>query len=305
MRASAAAPPPPPPSPHAPGSIAAAKAALAPTRAPTDWLAPLPAAERAACVGTDAVRFPNGVLLRDVCERRSVHSLRAVDGSDLPTDRPAVFTGVTAHWDHGAAAWTADALVRRSVPSDVWGVDGGPPFACETLASAGVTMAAYAEYLLGGAARDLSPLYIFDDKFGTRRDAAGALFIDAMPLPAFFTADAPTATTDRPLPLRWLLVGAPGSGTPVHNHPATVAILVLMVGVKLWVALPPDAPLVDEGLSAGAWIAAHGGQPGAVVIVQREGETVFLPKGWYHCVLNVEPTTALSVSLYLLRDRED
>jgi hypothetical protein len=214
-----------------------------------------------------------------------------------------VFTGVCADWDGGADVWTAAALASRAAPRDVWGVDGGPSFARESLASGSVTMAAYAEYIDGSAAGDASPLYIFDDNFGARRDAAGALFIDHMPLPACFMADAPTEA-DRPLPLRWLLVGAPGSGTPVHNHPATVTILVLLVGVKLWVALPPDAPLVDEGLSAHAWVAAHGGAEGAVVIVQREGETVFLPKGWYHCVLNVEPTTALSVSLYLRRDRE-
>lgn len=250
------------------------------------------------------MRLSNGVFLRDVCERKAAASLREADGSDLPVDRPAVFTGVTAKWAHGAAAWTAAALVARSTPGDRWGVDGGPPFACESLASASVSMAAYSEYVAGDAAADISPLYIFDDKFGTRRDASDALFIDTMPLPAAFMADAPLAATDRPLPLRWLLVGAARSGTPVHNHPATVAILVLMVGVKLWVALPPDVPLVDEGLSAGEWIAAHGGQSGAVVIVQREGETVFLPKGWYHCVLNVEPTTALSVSLYLKRDRD-
>ena len=37
-------------------------------------------------------------------------------------------------------------------------------------------------------------------------------------------------------------------------------------------------------------------------MLQRPGETVFLPAGWWHCVLNVQGTTALSHSLYLARD---
>lgn len=42
----------------------------------------------------------------------------------------------------------------------------------------------------------------------------------------------------------------------------------------------------------------------ARVIVQREGETVFLPAGWWHVVLNVEEATAISCSLALGRDVE-
>lgn len=40
----------------------------------------------------------------------------------------------------------------------------------------------------------------------------------------------------------------------------------------------------------------------ACVIVQRPGETVFLPAGWWHVVLNVEPSCAVSHSLALHRD---
>merc|ERR1712008_348172 len=42
----------------------------------------------------------------------------------------------------------------------------------------------------------------------------------------------------------------------------------------------------------------------AVIIVQRPGEVVFLPAGWFHVVLNVETSTAISNSLTLRRDIE-
>ena len=39
-----------------------------------------------------------------------------------------------------------------------------------------------------------------------------------------------TGTRFRPLPPAWLLVGPPRSGTPVHDHPLTVAWNALLVG---------------------------------------------------------------------------
>jgi len=43
----------------------------------------------------------------------------------------------------------------------------------------------------------------------------------------------------RPLPPSWLLVAAARSGTPIHDHPHTVAWNVLLSGCKLWAILPP------------------------------------------------------------------
>ena len=51
-------------------------------------------------------------------------------------------------------------------------------------------------------------------------------------------------TEYRPLPPAWLLMGVKRSGTPIHDHPLTVAWNALLVGCKLWCCLPPD---VDEG----------------------------------------------------------
>jgi hypothetical protein len=322
VRAADGGAPPSPPPRDAParGSIALAKLSLAPAQPASAWLSPSPRAPRAALSPPRRVRLASGAVLVDALARTrfDARAFRA-DGADLPTS-PAVLVGVVENDLAAPHRWGAAALAARAARDGEWaewGVDGGPAFARETLAAARVTMPAYEAYArddggedaVGSAAADAAPLYIFDDRFAARRDAAGGLFSDELPLPPCFSAQADAAApaaAARPLPARWLLVSAPGSGTPVHNHPATVAALVLLAGAKLWLALPPDWPLVDEQLSAAAFFEARAAEaalpPGAVVIVQAPGETVFLPAGWYHCVLNVEMSTALSVSLYLARD---
>lgn len=67
------------------------------------------------------------------------------------------------------------------------------------------------------------------------------LFIRATP--RCFQHDAQACingSTFRPLPPAWLLVGAAGSGTPIHDHPSTAAWVPLLSGTKAWVLLPPD-----------------------------------------------------------------
>jgi len=257
-------------------------------------------------------------------------------GDDLP-QTPTVFTGLASQW--AALKWTAASLAERCLPSDVFAVDGGPSFARESLNSASVSMQAYAEYAGEGpkatlqcnnyeASGDEAPLYIFDPEVGRRKFVDGSLMRSEYSIPTCLSHDAMDAqfgevgALARPLPLSWLLVGATGSGTPIHNHPMTAAWNTLLAGVKLWVVLPPSTPeaslLVgescpvhqDEDLSAHAWFRHWGTKgvenrlPQSTIIIQKPGETVFLPAGYYHCVLNVSPaaTVALSCSIYLRRD---
>jgi hypothetical protein len=228
-----------------------------------------------------------------------------------------------------------------------------------------------------------------------RRLKRGCVFADTgeplcreFSVPKCFTKDVMsglTGTQFRPLPPAWLLVGCKRSGTPIHDHPATVAWNALLSGCKLWCVLPPtvdESALlllpeqeeddggakekeVEEGegddddfdLSALQWFGRHCVETtptssssdssdnnnsdnnsssssdsssngnsdskqhhphgaititptttvaslplGAVVAVQRPGETVFVPAGWWHVVLNVTDSVALSHSLALRRD---
>lgn len=99
------------------------------------------------------------------------------------------------------------------------------------------------------------------------------------------------------------------------SHP--FAAQVLLHGAKLWVALPPgvdrrhlrlggdDGGDDDEAfdLAASDWfLRCDDLPPGAVVILQRPREVVVVPAGWWHVVLNVADSVALSRSLALARD---
>ena len=355
-------PPLPPPPLFAPLSIAAAQHALAPSRPASAWLASpgvLPAARRSSLSSSGGVVLASGLLVVDDSPRFAVSdSSFSPDGRDLPLT-PAVFTALCDRWP--VRDWSASAIAQRAAPLDAFSVDGGPFFARSSMSRASVSASAYAEYCEegGGASLASAPLYIFDDEVSSRTCVDGSSFFGddvVRLLPPWLSAavefgSAAPSVGSRPLPLEWLLVGAAGSGTPVHCHPNTVAALVLLKGCKLWVCLPPDTPEDDvlllpplpeddgkaeedketgdttgggeggvgeddddddeddEDVAAGAWMEswfARGGllaaAPGASVFVQSAGETVFVPAGFWHCVLNVQDSTALSVSRYLERD---
>ncbi len=288
---------------------------------------PLPsfvAGERTVTVG--------GVVYRDNTSRlHCSDDTFAASGADLPLI-PAVLTGCTDGW--AAMQWDAQSLAARAPADALWAVDGGPSVARQSLCGAKVGMQAYAQYCgvhgtAGAGEKDAAPLYIFDPELPTRCFADGQRMAAEFSVPRYFTQDTQrgasgsTLAVDgcRPLPPVWLLVGARGSGTPIHDHPTTVAWNSLTSGCKLWVLLRPDTdPSLllldgDEDLSALEWFQHwDGGEDGeggvrslptdAFVIVQRPGETVFAPAGFWHVVLNVETSTALSHSLSLRRDYE-
>lgn len=250
-------------------------------------------------------------------------------GDTLP-NIPTVLTG--CDWkrqqDHSTVE---DDMARRY--SQLVSLDGGPAFARMSMSSTKVTLREYQRYCANNADGDATPLYVFDpdflkpdSKFDDNGDASGDCVMDSMlKVPPCFShdeMDCCTGSTYRPLPPAWLLVGVKYSGTPIHNHPWTVAWNALLSGCKLWCCLPPDVPerylllnLDDEDdgsdddetvafdISALEWFEQCGDLPeNAHIVVQHPGEVVFLPAGWFHVVLNVELSTALSFSLALRKD---
>lgn len=257
-----------------------------------------------------------------------------VHGDTLP-HFPAVLTGLLNHWpafnmsNLPGKSWSLQDLAVRTAGTRV-SLDGGPSFARLSMCAGKASLRDYQRYAEDSSDGDAAPLYVFDPNIlgptSTFCDD-GSLVEDAFDTPPCFSRDAAAAVCDeklRPLPPKWLLVGAAGSGTPIHDHPTTVAWNALLVGCKLWCCFPPDvdqsalllnldggAEGGDFDLSAIEWFCRAGsgeGQGGqqlnesAAFIVQRPGEVVFLPIGWFHVVLNVETSTALSMSLTLRRD---
>ena len=298
-------------------------------------------------------------------------------GDNLPT-APAVLVGCCEHWAAFAPQdlrWgIADLASRITDPARKVSLDGGPGFARLSLARGLCSLSQFARYSAstasaaaaprsgggagggvgggGTAEEDSAPLYIFDPDILNATFDAGQPVHSEYATPRCFTHDAMSGCTGsrfRPLPPAWLLVGPPRSGTPIHDHPMTVAWNALLVGCKLWCCFPPAtdedvllllSPASDGGGDGGSGGGGGGGdsgdgggddsdsdsdsdddcpdlsalqwfgqcdpkvlaRSGAEIIVQRPGEVVFVPAGWWHVVLNVEQSTAISSSLALRRD---
>ena len=161
-----------------------------------------------------------------------------------------------------------------------------------------------------GAAADDSPLYVFDGTFGDR-DSSKAL-LDDYCTPAYFRRDdlfRLVGNKRRP-PYRWVVFGPARSGSALHIDPlASAAWNALLQGTKRWCLLPPGVPRAackpaGAGLDGEAitWFlralplccAADWPYARPVHAIQRAGEIMFVPHGWWHAVLNLEHTLAVT-----------
>ncbi|ORZ35042.1 hypothetical protein BCR44DRAFT_40971 [Catenaria anguillulae PL171] len=148
-------------------------------------------------------------------------------------------------------------------------------------------------------------------------------------VPAYFADDLfQYISTYRRPPYRWIVIGPERSGTGIHLDPlGTSAWNSLVFGYKRWCLFPPTTPkhLVNpprravfydqkdmrygikrvcntvHDLEAATWfnevypnLAPYREQLGMLEIVQKPGETVFVPGGWWHVVINLSFTVAVT-----------
>ena len=114
-------------------------------------------------------------------------------------------------------------------------------------------------------------------------------------------------------PYRWFLIGPKRSGSTLHIDPnMTSAWNTSLNGHKLWVMFPYDYPkwvvngknVQEKGEDSEAidyfWhhlnrIRKREGElPGMIECIQYPGETIFVPGGWWHAVLNLDDTMAVT-----------
>ncbi|KAL7471657.1 hypothetical protein ACHAXS_011944 [Conticribra weissflogii] len=167
---------------------------------------------------------------------------------------------------------------------------------------------------------DDSPLYIFDATFDEDRFAKRLL--EDYTVPDYFDEDLFGLVGERRRPpYRWFLVGPERSGTTVHVDPlGTSAWNTLVVGVKRWVLFPPHVPKSvvkgrkltlpgedDEAIHYFTTILPRMKRRAAACrgrgdyadfecyeFTQYAGETVYVPHGWWHAVLNVTHTVGIT-----------
>jgi hypothetical protein len=150
------------------------------------------------------------------------------------------------------------------------------------------------------------PFYLFDPDF------AASLKEGMFSVPEHFARDDLFAALPGRPNHRWLIAGPKRSGSSFHVDPNfTSAWNANLVGRKRWLLFPPntvppgvhpskDMADVTTPVSLTEWFmnyydATVGqiGQQGYEVICEA-GETVFVPAGWWHTVINLEDSVAIT-----------
>lgn len=222
---------------------------------------------------------------------------------------PVVVEGLADHWP-ARRKWTLPALAAGSYRDTKFKIgeddDGN---------SIKVKLKYFMQYTVDN--KDDSPLYLFDGAFDERTGGKGML--SDYELPLYFRADLFRYVGEkRRPPYRWFAIGPERSGSSVHIDPlGTSAWNTLIVGKKLWVLFHPDAakPAVKgehlrqkgEDNEAATYFArvlprmiaeeekkTGGPTLGMRMFIQEPGQTVFVPGGWWHGVLNLEHSVAVT-----------
>jgi len=247
-------------------------------------------------------------------EHRHVAQLSAAQFEEefVRRRRPAMLHGVPeqGHWRALARWGSVDAMCEHygGMPLRVWevpsvsGMGKGMPVE--------LPLRHYAEYAREATAD--SPYYVFQKQFDARHDALRADYA----VPPFFADDVydttPKIRAQFPL-YRYFVVGGPRTGSNMHTDPHfTAAWNALLCGRKRWVLFPPGTPKSvvkskhlyqpgrdDEPINYFAEVLPRlrTSLPEGVTMfefTQRAGETVFIPGGWWHAVLNVTDTFAVT-----------
>lgn len=216
---------------------------------------------------------------------------------------PCIIDGIPERegWPaHGL--WTIDKFCRRfaNIGFKVGKDDSGTPIR--------VRLDNFAAYMKTQG--DDSPLYVFDNKFGAHKDTREQLQREYK-VPHFFPDDyMALAGEDTRPPYRWIAMGPRRSGTVMHQDPIyTSAWNTTLVGRKRWVLLPAKTPRNiakarhvmgkdddDEAVNVFIDLLPRLREKGlgTVEFVQHAGETVFIPGGWWHCVINLDDTLAVT-----------
>ena len=234
------------------------------------------------------------------------------------SDRPFVLTDVVKRWQV-YRSWDVESLIEKF---------GNAKFRAEAV---DWTLKTYSDYMRNN--QDESPLYLFDRSFCEKMD----LCISKQQknhsywIPQCFGEDLFTVLGDQRPDNQWLIIGPARSGSTYHKDPnQTSAWNAVIRGSKYWIMFPPstsppgvymseDQSEVTSPLSIAEWLLGFHEEarktPGCMEAVCKEGEVLHVPAGWWHLVVNLEESIAITQNfvprshlrgvLSFLRDRSD
>jgi hypothetical protein len=171
----------------------------------------------------------------------------------------------------------------------------------------------YMDYMFDN--NDESPLYVFDRAFAEKtgitvgRDKPDAAYWS----PDCFGEDLFMLLGDQRPDHRWMIMGPKRSGSTFHKDPnATNAWNAVLTGSKYWIMFPSSASLppppgvilsddhseITSPLSIAEYLltfhALARETPGCREGICYAGEVLHVPSGWFHLVLNLEDSLALT-----------
>lgn len=155
--------------------------------------------------------------------------------------------------------------------------------------------------------REERPLYLFDPKFAEKAPQLGMDY----QVPEYFNEDLFSVLGNERPDYRWIIIGPAGSGSSFHIDPnSTSAWNAVVRGSKKWVLFPPDVvppgvhPSPDGAevacpVSIIEWFmnfynATKSWKKRPIECVCKAGEVIFVPNGWWHLVINLEDSVAIT-----------
>ena len=219
-------------------------------------------------------------------------------------NQPCLIQNLLQHWP-AMKAWTSSSAIKSIVPKD-YGCKVGSDDDGYAVRLRYKHFHRYAHDPEHGL-KDDSPLYVFDSNMLEKTGMAKEYIV-----PHLFSEDLlKYAGEDRRPPFRWVCIGGARWGTGIHVDPlGTSAWNALITGHKRWALFPPGfvpkSVLKPKGVDSAvrwfdvvwpetqepAWEAK--GYPKPINVWQGPGETVFVPSGWWHVVVNLDFTVAVT-----------
>ncbi|KAF9951039.1 hypothetical protein BGZ72_007339, partial [Mortierella alpina] len=228
-------------------------------------------------------------------DRRSGLSLEQFIEEYEKPGKPVIIADGAKHWP-AMTKWSTEYFLKT------W------PDAVLRAESVDVTMRNYFKYAQG--TKDESPLYLFDKNFGERCQG----ILEDMEVPEYFREDFFGMMGDQRPDYRWIIIGPARSGSTFHKDPnATSAWNAVITGSKKWIMFPPhilppgvftneDESEVTSPVSLMEWFSNFYAStqipddPAERPLegICREGEIMFVPRGWWHAVVNLEDCIAVT-----------